>query len=83
MKSFPPIKARQEAEYVANSTKFDVFFPGNVMKQEDVPKTLLRLARERKSLHWNRFIGSMIAMPICVPFALVPVYDLGDPCSVG
>lgn len=76
LKSFPPAKAKLEAEYMAKNTKFDVFFPGNVMRQEDVPKTLLRLARERKTLHWNRFIGSMIAMPLTIPFALVPVYDL-------
>ena len=43
------------------------------MRQEDVPKTLLRIARERKTLHWNRFIGSMIAAPFTIPFALIPV----------
>ena len=73
LKSFPPAKPKLQAEYLANSKKFDVFFPGNVVREEDVPKTLLRLARARKSLHWNRFIGSMIAMPFTIPFALIPV----------
>lgn len=73
LKSFPPAKPKLQAELLANNKKFDVFFPGNVMKQEDVPKTLLRLAKDRKTLHWNRFIGSMIAMPFTIPFALIPV----------
>jgi Mitochondrial K+-H+ exchange-related len=80
LKSFPPAKPELQAEHLANNKQFDVCFPGNVMREEDVPKTLLRLARERKTLHWNRFIGSMIAMPIAIPFALVPVYAAAAPC---
>jgi Mitochondrial K+-H+ exchange-related len=75
LKSFPPAKAKLQAEYLANNRKFDVYFPGNVMRREDVPKTLLRMAKERKQLHWQRFIGSMVAMPITIPFALIPVYE--------
>lgn len=76
LKSFPPAKPKLQAELLANNKEFDVFFPGNIMKQDDVPKTLLRIARERKTLHWNRFIGSMIAMPFTLPFAVIPVYEL-------
>ena len=76
LKSFPPAKPKLQAELLANNKRFDVFFPGNIMKQEDVPKTLLRLARERKTLHWNRFIGSMIAIPFTFPFAVIPMYEL-------
>jgi hypothetical protein len=73
LKSFPPAKPKLQAEHLANNSRFDVFYPGNVMRTEDVPKVLLRLAKERKSLHWNRFIGSAIAMPFTIPFALIPV----------
>lgn len=74
LKSFPPSNPKLQAEQIAANEKFDVVYPGNVMRKDDVPKVLARLARERKQLHWNRFIGSMVAMPICLPFALVPVY---------
>ena len=75
LKSFPPAKPKMQAEALADNKQYDVFFPGNVMRNEDVPKTMLRLARDRKTLHWNRFIGSMIAMPLTIPFALIPVYE--------
>ncbi|KIW73649.1 hypothetical protein PV04_01748 [Phialophora macrospora] len=73
LKSFPPSNPKLQAEQITEGKKFDVVYPSNVMHKEDVPKVLARLARERKQLHWNRFIGSMVAMPICIPFALVPV----------
>jgi len=74
LKSFPPGVPKKEAETITNAVKHDVVYPGNIMHQNDVPKVLLRLARERKQLHWNRFIGSLLGMPITLPFALVPVY---------
>ena len=45
----------------------------NIMKGEDVPKILGRLASERKNLHWKRFWWSMIGLPFTIPFGLVPV----------
>lgn len=74
LKSFPPSNPKLQAEQVAEGKKFDVIYPGNLMHEEDVPKVMARLARERKQLHWNRFIGSMVAMPFTVPFALIPMY---------
>lgn len=73
LKSFPPSNPKLQAEQLAEGKKFDVIYPGNIMRSEDVPKVLARLARERKQLHWNRFIGSMVAMPFTVPFALIPM----------
>lgn len=74
LKSFPPAKPQLDAETLVKQQKIDVYYPGNVMRREDVPKIMKRLAKERKNLHWNRFIGSMFALPITAPFALVPVY---------
>jgi hypothetical protein len=76
LKSFPPAKPELDAETLVKQQKFDVYYPGNVMRKEDVPKMMMRLAKERKNLHWNRFIGSMFAMPLTIPFALIPVYVL-------
>lgn len=73
LKSFPASNANLQAEQLTSGTKFDVVYPKNFMKQEDVPKVLSRLARERKSFHFNRFIGSMVGMPFTIPFALIPV----------
>ncbi|KAK4948144.1 hypothetical protein LTR10_013198 [Elasticomyces elasticus] len=73
LKSFPPSNPKLQAEQIADNKKFDVVYPGNVMHKDDVPKVMARLAKERKQLHWNRFIGSMVAMPFTIPFVLVPV----------
>lgn len=73
LKSFPPSNPKLESKEVAENKKFDVVYPGNILHNRDVPKVLERLAKDRKALHWNRFIGSMIAMPLTIPFALVPV----------
>ncbi|EXJ95132.1 hypothetical protein A1O1_00251 [Capronia coronata CBS 617.96] len=73
LKSFPPSNPKLQAEEMAAGKKYDVIYPGNVMRKDDVPKVMGRLARERKQLHWNRFVGSMIAMPFTIPFALVPI----------
>jgi len=75
LKSFPPSNPQVQAEQLVENKKFDVVYPGNIMRPDDVPKVLSRLARERKQLHWNRFVGSMVALPITAPFALVPLYD--------
>lgn len=73
LKSFPATNANLQAKQLTDDNKFDVVFPKNFMNQEDVPKVLSRLARERKTLHFNRFIGSMVAMPFTIPFALIPM----------
>lgn len=74
LKSFPPSNPKLQAEQITEGKKFDVIYPGNIMHEEDVPRVMARLARERKQLHWNRFIGSMVAMPFTIPFGLIPLY---------
>lgn len=73
LKSFPSTNPTLQAEQVTDEKKFDVVFPKNIMQQEDVPKVLARLAKERKQLHFNRFIGSLVGLPFTIPFALIPV----------
>lgn len=77
LKSFPPGTPKAEAQTLTDAVRHDVVYPGNVMHKDDVPKVMLRLARERRNLHWNRFIGSMLGMPLTAPFMLVPVYGNG------
>lgn len=73
LKSFPPSNPNIQAKEVTDDKKYDVIYPGNIMKQDDVPKVLQRLASERKQLHWKRFVGSMVALPFTIPFAIIPV----------
>ena len=73
LKSFPPSNPTIQAEAITAEKKYDVLYRGNIIKKDDVPKIMSRLARERKTLHWNRFVGSMMGLPFTIPFALVPV----------
>ena len=73
LKSFPPTNPNLQAEQVTDAKRFEVVYPGNVMNQEDVPKVLARLAKERKQLHFKRFWGCLIGMPFTIPFALIPM----------
>ena len=73
LKSFPPGTPKAEAATLTDNIRHDVFYPGNVMHSDDVPKVMRRLATERRSLHWNRFVGCALGMPLTAPFALIPV----------
>jgi hypothetical protein len=76
LKSFPPLSQTAQADdmaMMADGEKFEVHYPRNIIKQEEVPLILARLAKERKQLHWTRFMGCLIGMPFMAPFALVPV----------
>jgi len=73
LKSFPPLTPQVQAEELVENKKYSVFYPENIIKTEDVPKVMGRLASERKNLHWKRFWWSMIGIPFTVPFGLIPV----------
>ena len=73
LKSFQPLNDEVQAEELSNNTKFDVVFPENIVRKEDVPNIMRRLASERKQLHWKRFIWSLIGMPFTIPFGLIPM----------
>jgi len=76
LKSFPPLNQAVQADemaMMAEGKRFDVVYPGNIMKHEEVSLILARLAKERKQFHWRRFIGCLVGMPLTAPFAVVPV----------
>lgn len=86
LKSIPPLKKKQLVHLQSllrenkNSKEIrekhlEVHYPGAYQKltKESVTQVLERLAFERQSLHKNRLIGSIGAMPLSMPFALIPV----------
>lgn len=73
LKSFPPLTQSVQAEELAANTKYPVFYPANIIKAEDVPKIMGRLASENKNMHFKRFWWSLCGLPITIPFALIPV----------
>ena len=56
--------------------KVDVLFPGSFIKEEAVLPRMYELSVERKPLHRQRFWWSIVAMPLTLPFVLIPMYVL-------
>ena len=76
LKSFPPLNQTVQADdmaMMADGKRFDVHYPANIMKREEVPLIGARLAKERKQFHWTRFVTCLIGLPMTIPFALIPV----------
>lgn len=53
--------------------KIEVFYPPSILHEKEVPEIVRKLATERRGLHRQRMIWSIIGMPVVAPFALVPV----------
>lgn len=51
----------------------EVHFPGEFLHQARAPAVFEAIATERQGLHRQRMIGSMIAAPLTLPFALIPI----------
>ncbi|PHH65889.1 hypothetical protein CDD81_1258 [Ophiocordyceps australis] len=53
--------------------KVQLAFPGSIIPVEEAEAMALKLATERLALHRSKMIWCFVAMPITIPFALVPV----------
>ncbi|PHH75404.1 hypothetical protein CDD82_4458 [Ophiocordyceps australis] len=53
--------------------KVQLAFPGSIIPVEEAEAVALKLATERLALHRSKMIWCFVAMPITIPFALVPV----------
>jgi hypothetical protein len=73
LKSFPPATNARIQDVDAGKYKFECLYPAAYLKESKVLETLQKLATERKQLHYSRLWGSVVLMPVMVPFALVPV----------
>ncbi|PFH60879.1 hypothetical protein XA68_10192 [Ophiocordyceps unilateralis] len=73
LKSVPPLSVRRREEEQAGKIRVELVFPGGAFSPHEARALVLRLATERLSLHRQRFLWSLAAMPLTLPFALVPI----------
>ena len=74
LKSVPALNAKRKAEDIKDRGTIEVVYPGNVLKEQDVPTILRKLGTERQMLHRQRAYWSLIVTPLTIPFGLIPVY---------
>lgn len=87
LKSIPPLRsgsttAREDGNGTpvsgtrpASGERINVSFPAlyQGLCKEPVMDLLKRLATERQVLHRNRLVGSVVGMPLTIPFGLIPM----------
>ncbi|RDA87002.1 hypothetical protein CP532_6734 [Ophiocordyceps camponoti-leonardi (nom. inval.)] len=74
LKSVPPLSVRRSREEGRTGTDgVELVFPGGAFAPDEARSMALRLATERLGLHRQRFIWCFAAMPLTLPFALVPI----------
>lgn len=79
LKSIPSLSSQQRLDKSHGTTKMDVLFPGNAIKEEKLIPLLHKLSEDRQELHRRRMWWSFVAAPITAPIALIPVYVLKAP----
>lgn len=83
LKSVPPLSARRRSDEVRGSEQVELCFPPGAIPIHKAEGIIRTLATERQALHRKRMIWSFVGMPISAPFALVPVYVIGNPPPLG
>ncbi|RCI09670.1 hypothetical protein L249_3826 [Ophiocordyceps polyrhachis-furcata BCC 54312] len=74
LRSVPPLSVRRSREEgQAGTDGVELVFPGGAFGPDEARSMVLRLATERLGLHRQRFIWCFAAMPLTLPFALVPI----------
>jgi hypothetical protein len=75
LKSFPPINNKRQDDALAQyQTKpVGVLFPPSFLKPSEVETTLLKLSKERQTMHQQRMWYCLVGAPLTLPFALIPV----------
>lgn len=75
LKSMPPLRSSKDKGIPPADKTFQLRFPPAYMNLtgEGVLACVKRLATERQSLHRSRMWGSIAAMPVTIPFGLIPI----------
>jgi len=73
LKSIPPLSARRASEDIEGEEETEVIYPLSIIKPGRVFDVLQKIATERQALHRKWMWGSIISMPVTLPFALIPM----------
>ena len=74
MKSIPPLSAKRRAAEVRHDEVVTVEYPEGLIEEVRVINALGRLGgNEKQAFHFKWFLGSIAAMPLTAPIALVPM----------
>lgn len=73
LKSIPSLSSQRRIDESHGTTRVDVLFPGNAIKEEKLIPMLHQLSKERQELHRRRMWWSFIAAPLTAPIALIPI----------
>jgi len=73
LKSIPPLSARRASEDIEGEEETEVIYPSSIIKPGRVFDVLWKIATERQALHRKWMWGSIISMPVTLPFALIPM----------
>ncbi|KAF4592434.1 protein (fungal and plant) [Ophiocordyceps camponoti-floridani] len=73
LKSVPPLSGRRREDEETGRVRVELVFPGGSFGPDEARALALRLATERLGLHRQRFFWCFAAMPLTLPFALVPI----------
>ena len=73
LKSVPPLSARRKDEELKGDKYVELIFAPSLTKQDSILETLHSLATERQALHKRMIWGSIIGMPLTIPFGLIPM----------
>jgi hypothetical protein len=68
LKSIPPLSARRPAKDIDGQEETEVIYPSLVIEPGRVFDVLQKLATERQALHIKWMIGSILGMPLTIPF---------------
>ena len=73
LKSVPPLSARRKDEELKGDKHVELIFAPSLTKEESVLQTLHSLATSRQTLHRKLMWGSVLWMPLTIPFGLIPM----------
>lgn len=74
LKSIPPLSARRKAEEIEGEETVRVEFPEALLEPQKVEYELGEYgSKERQRFHSKWLWGSIVGMPLTIPFGLIPV----------
>lgn len=74
LKSIPPLRARRKTDEIEGKEEVRLEFPELFVEPQKVWRTLQALgSKEKQAFHTKWLLGSVVGMPLTIPFALIPM----------